>query len=263
MLTFTSAQLDAWLAAFVFPLTRILALVATAPVFSNVALPRRVRLGLGVALAVALAPLLPLLPAISPGSGIGLAVLAQQVLIGVAMGFVMRIVFAAIDVAGELIGLQMGLSFAVFFDPQTNSQTPVVAEFLGLLATLVFLALNGHLMLLAVLAKSFELMPISTTPFSAFGLEMLARWGATLFAAGVLLCLPLVAALLITNIALGVITRAAPQLNIFAVGFPVTLFVGFSVLLLTLPYMAPLFERFFESGFEVMGQVLQAGAAGR
>lgn len=263
MLTFTSAQLDAWLAAFIFPLARILALVATAPVFANVALPRRVRLGLGIAIAVALAPALPAPPAISPGSGIGLAVLAQQVLIGVAMGFVMRIVFAAIDVAGELIGLQMGLSFAVFYNPQSNSQSAAVAQFLGLLATLVFLSLNGHLMLLSLLAKSFVLMPISTTPFAAFGFEMLARWGATLFAAGVLLCLPLVAALLITNIALGVITRAAPQLNIFAVGFPVTMVMGFGVLLLTLPYMTPIFERFFENGLEVTAQVLRAGASVR
>lgn len=261
MLSITSAQLDAWLAAFMFPLMRILALVATAPVFNNVALPRRVRLGLGVALAAALVPVLPPLPSISPGSGIGLAVLAQQILIGTALGFVMRIVFSAIDVAGELIGLQMGLSFAVFYDPQSNAQSAAVAQFLGLLATLVFLALNGHLMLLSLLAQSFTLMPVSATPFAAFGFEMLVRWGATLFAAGVLLCLPIVAALLITNIALGVITRAAPQLNIFAVGFPVTTVVGFGVLLLALPYMAPIFERFFDSGLEVMTQLLRAGAA--
>lgn len=260
MITVTSAQLDAWLAAFFFPLARVLALLASAPVLNNVAVPQRVRLLAGLAIAAGLAPALPPLPAIAPGSGLGLAILAQQVLIGLAMGFTMRIVFSAIDVAGELVGLQMGLSFAVFYDPQNSGQTAVVAEFLGLLATLVFLAANGHLMVLSVLAQSFTLLPIGAEPFGAAGFAVLVRWGAVLFSAGVLLALPLIAALLITNIALGVLTRAAPTLNLFAVGFPVSLLVGFSVLLLALSYMAPVFQSLFERGLDQIGTVLGAAA---
>jgi flagellar biosynthetic protein FliR len=260
VLSVTAAQLDAWLGAFFFPLARILALLASAPVLNSIAVPQRVRLLAGLAITVGLAPALPPLPPVSPGSGLGLAILAQQVLIGLAMGFTMRVVFSAIDVAGELVGLQMGLSFAVFYDPQNTGQTAVVAEFLGLLATLVFLAVNGHLMVLAVLAQSFELLPIGAAPFAADGLAVLVRWGAVLFSAGVLLALPLIVALLITNIALGVLTRAAPTLNLFAVGFPVSLLVGFSVLLLALTYMAPVFQSLFERGLEQMGSVLAAGS---
>jgi len=260
MLSVTSAQLDAWLAAFFYPLARVLALLASSPVLNNVAVPRRVRLLIGLAVTVGLAPALPPLPAVAPGSGLGLAVLAQQVLIGLAMGFTLRIVFSAIDLAGELVGLQMGLSFAVFYDPQNAAQTAVVAEFLGLLAALVFLSVNGHLMILAVLAQSFTLLPIGADPFAAAGFATLARWGATLFSAGILLALPMIAALLITNIALGVLTRAAPTLNLFAVGFPVTLLVGFSVLLLSLSYMAPALQSLFERGLDQISTVLGAGA---
>lgn len=259
MLTLTAAQLDAWIAAVLYPAARVLALVATAPAFNNVAIPRRIRLLIGLAITVGLIPALPPLAAIQPGSGVGLAVLVQQMLIGATMGFAMRVAFAAIDVAGDLIGLQMGLSFAVFFDPQSTGQTAVVAEFVGLLAVLIFLALDGHLMLLDVLARSFTLLPVSVQPYPANGWEQLARWGAVLFASGMLLSLPIVATLLITNIALGVLTRAAPQLNLFAVGFPVTLLVGFTVLLLALPIAAPVMERLFSEALATTAQLIDLG----
>jgi flagellar biosynthetic protein FliR len=258
VLAFSDAQLDAWIAAILFPVARILGLVATAPAFNNAALPMRVKLALGLAIALALAPALPPHAPIAPASWSGLLVLAQQSLIGIALGFTMRIAFAAVDVAGELIGLQMGLSFAVFYDPQNAAQSSIVAELLGLLALLIFLALNGHLMMLALLAQSFTILPIGSEPFAAAGWGAVARWGATLFSAGVLLSLPLIAALLITNIALGILTKAAPQLNLFAVGFPVTIVAGFAVLALTMPYFAPSLERLFEQGFAAMDRVMSA-----
>ncbi len=260
MISVTSAQLDAWIAALIFPLARILALAATAPVFGNAGVPRRLRLLAGLAIGFAVIPALGPPPAIAPASGVGALVLAQQIAIGLAMGFAMRIVFAAVDVAGELIGLQMGLSFAVFFDPQSAGESTTLGEFLTLLATLIFLALNGHLMLLAGLSASFELLPIGTA-VSPPGFGLLVRWGATIFSAGVLLSLPLIAALLITNIALGVLTRAAPQLNLFAVGFPVTMTVGFAVLLLSLPLAASALERMFGAGLQAVGALVRAAAA--
>ena len=261
MISFTSAQLNSWLALFMFPLARILALLATAPVFNNAGLSMQIRLVVGLAISLALAPALPALPAISPGSWEGIVVLAQQILIGTVMGYTLRLVFSAVDVAGELIGLQMGLGFASFYDPQTASQTPVVSEFLGLLATLLFLALNGHLLTLSVLAESFTLLPITSTPFAAKGFVAVLSWAATLFSAGLLLALPLIAALLITNLALGVLSRIAPQLNIFAVGFPVTIVAGFVVLMLTLPYFSVALERLYDRGFLALSGVLGAGGA--
>jgi flagellar biosynthetic protein FliR len=257
MISISSAQLDTWLALFVFPLSRILGLLATAPVFNNAALPLRVRLIAGLAITLALVPALPPLPAIPASSWIGLAVLAEQLLIGVLLGFALRITFAAVDVAGELIGLQMGLSFATFFDPASGGQTPVVTEFLGLLTTLIFLSLNGHLLALTALAESFTLLPISTTPIHAVAFSSLMAWSTILFSTGLLLALPLITALLVANIALGVLARIAQQLNLFAVGFPVTLSLGFLVLMLSLPYIGAAMEGLFTSGFGAMALIMR------
>lgn len=262
MISVSSAQLDSWLALFIFPLARILALLATAPIFSNAALPVRVRLIAGFAVTLAMAPALPPMPAIPASSWIGLVVLAEQILIGTLLGFTLRITFAAVDVAGELIGLQMGLGFATFFDPNSGGQTPVIAEFVGLLTMLIFLSLNGHLLALSVLAESFTLLPVSTTPIQAAAFASFAGWSATLFSTGLLLALPLITALLIANIALGVLARIAQQLNLFAVGFPVTLALGFLVLMLSLPYIGAAMEGLFSQGFQAMGTVMRA-ASGR
>lgn len=258
MISVTAAQLDAWLALFVFPLARVLGVMASAPVFNNVGTPMRVRLMIGLAIAFALTPNLPPMPAVPAGSWIGLAVIAEQMLIGLLMGFALRLAFITVDVAGELIGLQMGLSFAVFYDPQNAGQTPVLSEFIGLLATLIFLAMNGHLMVIQALAESFALLPVSVTPPQAAGIAVLLRWSGVIFASGLLLALPLIAALLIANIALGVLSRVAPQLNLFAVGFPVTLAVGFLVLMFSLPYVGAAMEHLFHQGFRAMHQILQA-----
>jgi len=260
MLSVTAAQLDAWLAATLFPLARIFGLIAAAPVFNNAALPIRVRLVVGLAITLAIAPALPPFPQVAPASWAGLAIFVQQGLIGIALGFTMRIVFAGIDLAGELIGLQMGLGFAIFYDPQNAGQSPIVAELTGLLALLIFLALNGHLAMLALLAESFTVLPIGSASFPAAGWETLLRWGATIFSVGVLLALPIVRALLVANIALGVLTKVAPTLNLFAVGFPVTLMAGFAMLALSMPYFAPTLENLFEQGYGAVSAVMRAAA---
>jgi flagellar biosynthetic protein FliR len=261
MISITSAQLDAWINAFVFPLARILALFTSAPIFGNPALPARIRLVAGLVVAFALVPVLPPMPNAPAGSWLGLVILAQQILIGLLLGFSLRIAFAAVDVAGELIGMQMSLSFAVFYDPQNAGQTPVIAEFLGLLTMLVFLAMNGHLLTLEVLAESFRLLPVAAAPFSAQGFTALLTWAAVLFSAGLLLALPLITALLIANLAMGVLARVAPQLNIFAVGFPVTLAAGFAVLLFSMPYFGAALEKLFDQAFRALAQMLRAAGA--
>lgn len=257
MISVTSAQLSAWLAAFIWPFFRILALVSSAPILGNPSIPARVKIGLSFAITVVLAPVLGPVPAVEPGSAIGLLILAQQIVIGVAMGFAMRIVFSAVEMAGQVAGMQMGLGFATFFDPQNAAQTPVVGQFLGLIATLVFLALNGHLLLIEVLAQSFQALPVAVPPYSAVGWRTLVGWGGEVFLAGLLLSLPVMAALLITNLALGIMTRAAPQLNIFSVGFPITLAAGFLVLAVALGYFAPLFDRLLHDGLQMTLQILR------
>ncbi|MBC7207000.1 MAG: flagellar biosynthetic protein FliR [Methyloversatilis sp.] len=254
MINLSAAQLDLWMAGFLFPLARILGLIATAPILNNRAIPARIRMGFGAAMTLALIPALP--PSgLVVGSWPGLLALLQQMLIGIALGFSMRVVFTAIDLAGELIGLQMGLGFAMFYDPDNAAQSPVISEFLGLLAMLVFLSINGHLMLLAVIGNSFEWWPVGADLFPANGWMAIARWGSTIFSAGVMLALPVIAALLVVNIALAILTRAAPTLNLFAIGFPVTLIAGFVMLLLSMPFFAPALQQLFDYGLRTVAQL--------
>jgi flagellar biosynthetic protein FliR len=239
--------------AFFFPLARILALLGSAPPFNNPAMTTRVRLAFGLAvITIGIAPALPPMPAIDPASATGLLLLAQQMLIGFAMGFAMRLVFSAVDMAGSLISLQMGLGFASSYDPQTAGQTGVVSEFLGLLALLVFMAINGHLMIIATLTHSFTVIPVSGAGLAANSWWTLARSAAIIFSSGLLLALPVVVALLITNLALAVLSRAAPQLNLMAIGFPLTIALGFAGLIFGLSYMGPPLQQLFEYGLESM-----------
>lgn len=244
MLTVTSAQLTGWIASLVWPFARILALIASAPVTGNAQFPRPAKIGLAVLLTVLVAPLAPPAVPIDPASGAGVLLLLRETLIGLAMGLTMRVIFAGIGMAGDLIGLQMGLGFAQFYDTQSNAQMPVVGQFLGLLATLIFLSLNGHLMLIATLVESFQHAPASGSTLAANAL-MFAHWGGAIMRTALWLSLPLIAVLLVTNIALAVLSRAASQLNIFAIGFPVTLGIGFIALLVGLPAMAPALEKLF------------------
>lgn len=255
MISITSIQLNAWMAAFFFPFFRILALITSAPILGARGVPIRVKVGFAFVVTVVVAPTLGTVPQVDPGSALGLMILAQQVTIGLAMGLVMRAVFSAVDMAGSLIGMQMGLGFATFFDPQNSTQTPVVGSFLGTLAILVFLSLNGHSLMIEVVVESFREMPVLTQPMVAAGLKVLVSWGKSIFLGGVLLALPVIAALLITNISIGIMTRAAPQLNIFAVGFPITLMAGFVVLSVSLPYFIPLLDRYFHDAAQVMLQI--------
>lgn len=252
MINIDYVQIDAWIAAFIFPLARILAFIAAAPLWSTAGIPRRTRLILGIAITVAIAPSLPNMPSVQPASLTGLWIMLQQMLIGIGMGFAARIVFAAFDLAGEFIGAQMGLGFATFYDPLSSSQTPVIAEFYGLIALLLFLSMNGHLLYFATLAQSFSAMPVGTTPLSSASWLNLAELGSKIFSAGLLLALPVVVALMITNVALAVLTRAAPQLNIFALGFPLTLLGGFVAIAISMNYLATPLQAIFEFAMSAM-----------
>lgn len=252
MISLSTAEINAWVVAFFFPLARILAVFAAAPPFDHPALSTRVRLLLGLAISMAIVPVLPGAPPLDPASGTGLLILAQQLLVGFAMGFAIRLVFTAVDMAGHLISLQMGLGFATSYDPQTAGQTAVISEFMVLLALLVFLAINGHLMVVATLAHSFTVLPIGTQGFAADSWVKLANAGAIIFSSGLLLALPIIVALMISNLALTTLSRAAPQLNLMAIGFPLTIALGFAALMVSLSYLGAPLQQLFEYGLESM-----------
>lgn len=251
MINITSTQLDAWLATFIFPLMRILAMIASSPIFGNKQVPARVKIGFSVLLTFIIAPTLGEMPPVAIGSAQGLLIIVQQIIIGVAMGFTIRLIFSAVEMAGELAGLQMGLGFASFYDPVNATHSAIIAQWLGMIAALAFLSMNGHLFMLSGLAESFRTLPVGSM-MSNQGLYGMAVWGGSIFAFALQISLPILAALLITNIALGILTRAAPQLNLFAVGFPITLAIGFFVLTLSLPYFSPLLDRLTQEGLGTM-----------
>ncbi|WP_431099712.1 flagellar biosynthetic protein FliR [Roseateles noduli] len=238
MISFSEAQLLAWINPILWPFIRTLALFAGMPVFSQRQVPARVRIGLALFIAVAAQPSLPAMPVIPLDSLPQLlTVTAQQLLIGLSMGFAVRVVFAALEFAGELIGLQMGLNFAGFFDPSTGSQGTSTSRFLGSMVAFLFVAINGHLMLINSLVESFQAFPVGEEPFRFLRIAQPQVWGAEIFRMGLWIALPLITMLMFVNLVLGIISRVAPQLNVFSVGFPLTVSIGLVGLVATLPLM--------------------------
>lgn len=256
MISFTYAELSTFLASFIWPLSRILAFISSAPILSHRSIPTQVKIGFALLLTLIVVPTLQSLPSVDPGSEMGFLILMQQVVIGLAMGFAMRVIFVAIEMAGEIIGLQMGLGFALFFDPQNSGQVQLIGRFLGLIALLVFLAIDGHLQMIAILAQSFSILPIGIAGMPSLSFSVLANWGSEIFLLGMKLSLPILTTLLIANLALGILTRAAPQLNIFAVGFPLTLAIGLAMMSLVLPYYLPILEHMFQNGLRIMLDII-------
>lgn len=250
MLVVTAAELNTWLTAFMWPLMRIGAMLSAAPVFGARMVPVKVRVSLALVLALAMAPLVSAdMPSVEPFSGEGLLISVQQVVIGLAMGFTLQLVFSAIVMAAQSIAMSMGLGFATAVDPQNGVQVPVLAQYYLTLATLIFLALNGHLLILQLLVDSFETLPVGAGGLTQADFGALAAWGSRMFAGAVLIALTAMASLLLINLAFGVMSRAAPQLNIFGVGFPVMMGTGFIVIMLSLPGITPHVTSLVNDGF--------------
>ena len=223
-------QLEGWVAQGFFPFARIGACLMVAPMFGARFVPARTRVLLAAAITALVIPLVPA-PTIAPFSAQGFVVVAQQLLIGVAMGFALQVIFDSLGLAGQLLANSMGLSFAFNVDPLRGSSTAALGQLYIILATLTFLALGGHLALLEVLVNGFTTLPVGTAGLGREGLWSMVLWGGQLFAGALMIALPGVTALLIVNLAFGVVSRAAPTLNLFAVGFPISLVIGLLVVL--------------------------------
>ena len=237
MISFTEAQILAWITPLLWPFLRALALFSSLPLLGTRVVPVRVRVALAALVALAAQASLPPMPAVALDSAQAFMLVLQQLLIGVSLGFAVRLVFAAIELAGEIVGLQMGLNFAGFFDPVTASQTTATSRFFGAIVGWLFIVINGHLLIIAALVNSFNAFPVSGEPFAFLRQALPHEWGAMIFSTGLWIALPMVAMLTFVNLMLGVISRVAAQINVFAIGFPITLGVGLVGILLTLPLM--------------------------
>ncbi len=258
-MTISGAEITAWVGSILWPLFRIGAMVMAAPVFGAQAVPARVRVVLALAITAVTVPLLPPMPAVEVFSPPAVLIVVQQVLIGAAMGFAVQMVFSAVITGGQVVAMQMALGFSLMIDPQNGAQTPVLSQLYVMLVILVYLAVDGHLVLIDVLVQSFRVLPVAPEGLAPGDLWRLVEWGAFIFSGAVGIALPAIASLLVVNFAFGIMTRAAPQLNIFAVGFPLTMMLGFAVILATLPGVAPRAVAMFQGVFGLLRTMGQAG----
>ncbi|MNP18932.1 Flagellar biosynthetic protein FliR [compost metagenome] len=201
----------------------------TMPIIGTQLVPTRVRLYLALAICVVLVPSLPPMPQVDALSARALLLIGWEILIGAMLGFVLQLLFHAFVVAGQIISMQMGLGFASMVDPTNGVSVPVLGQFFTMLVTLLFLAMNGHLVVFEVIAESFVTLPVGEGLSGNHLWEVAGKLGWVL-GAGLLLALPAITALLVVNLAFGAMTRAAPQLNIFSIGFPLTLVMGLVIL---------------------------------
>ncbi|MGN2254666.1 flagellar biosynthetic protein FliR [Frateuria sp. GZRe12] len=254
MTTVDLAQLENWLGGLLWALGRVGGLCLIAPVLGSGVIPARIRVGLVVMLTLVLAPLAP--AAVDPLSAAGVATMVSQILIGASVGFVLKLVFEAVAFGGELVGQGMSLGFAEVVNPGGGGSTPVLSQFYMVLVTLLFLALNGHLRLIQLLADSFQTLPPGPVAINAEGLHAVVLFGTHLFAGAVRVALPAVTALLVVNIGFAAISRAAPSMNLFAVGFPITLCLGSIALWLGLRALPGAFETLQDSAWSLMQQLV-------
>jgi len=253
MIGLSEAQLAAWISPIFWPFIRVLGVFTAAPVFSSRMFPVRARVALAFLVALASAASLPQSDIIGFNDPRAAGVLMQQVGVGLCIGFAVRLVFAAVELAGEVVSFQMGLNFASFFDPAMANQSSAVAIFFSQMTSLLFVVMNGHLMVLMAVNRSFQAFPIDQNFLQALGRMKLYTLGSELFASALWIALPMVGLLMFTNLALGIMSRVAPQLNIFAIGFPITLLVGLVGIAFTLPMLDQPFIALMGRVIEIFG----------
>lgn len=248
------AQLPVWLGGLMWAMGRVAGLFLMAPVFGASVLPARIRVALILLLTMVLAPLAP--ARIDPMTADGMATMAGQVLIGAAVGFVLRLTFEAVAFGGQLVAQSMSLGFAEVVNPQGGGSSPVLNQFYLLLVTLLFLAMDGHLRLIALLADSFTSLPPGTDAITSNGLHAVVAFGSQLFSGAVRVALPAMTALLVVNMGFAAISRAAPSMNLFAVGFPITICLGFIALWLALRSLPGAFASLQDSAWSLMHELI-------
>lgn len=259
MLQVTSLQLEMWLSLFLWPFVRITGLIAAAPIFSHSSIPMQLKIGLCVLLTVIIGPTLPPLPDVPILSWNSVAIMVEQIMVGLAIGMVMQIVFSIAQAAGDFIGLQMGLGFAAFFSPDTGANTMILARILYIISLLLFLAVDGHLALIDILSRSFLTIPIAAFSLNTEGFLGLVLFAGTIFKLGLLLALPVLGVLLVINLSMGILNRSAPQFTVFSVGFPISLTVGLMLFAVSMTEIESFLTGLFRMGFEFVQMMLTQG----
>lgn len=244
--------------AILWAMLRVSGVVIIAPILGAVFVPARVRILLAACLAVAMLPVVGELPAYSPLSVAGILAVTRELVIGLAMGFALKLVVEAAVFAGQVVSMGMGLSFATVVDPQAGS-VPLLGRFYIIVATLLLLAADAHLALIRLVAESYSLLPVGQASLAPGSARELVDFAGIIFTGALQLALPAVVAILMVNVAFGVISRAAPTLNLFAVGFPITLLVGFLVLMVGVRSHGPVWTAQFNEGLLMVARLVGGG----
>jgi flagellar biosynthetic protein FliR len=252
----SDAQIQTWIQMMVWPMVRISGLMMAAPLFGDGVASARLRLMLALSMTVLIAPLLPQPAPLTSFSAEWWLRIAAELTLGVIMGFVLKIVFEAVVLGGEYVGNGMGIGFAQLADPLHGAAAPVIGQFLQIVAILLFLAFGGHLRLLQALADSFHTMPVANVAVSTRTAYALAELGSELFSGAIAVALPTVAALLLVNIAFGVMSRSAPTLNALSVGFPLSIVCGLVLLRVNLPQLSSVFSGQLDRAFAVLSSLI-------
>ena len=255
-LVLSEQQLMQFIGQYLWPMLRIGGLFLAMPVIGAQTVTARVRIVLTAFVTLLVAPLLPPPPDIDLVSIQAMAIVARELLIGIAMGFMLQVFLHIFILAGELMAMKMGLGFAAMNDPSTGVSTTVLSQFYLLLATLLFLSYNGHLIIIGMLVDSFQSLPIGGGGLGSGAFATIAGMGTWLFSAALVITLPVFTAVIVINMAFGAMNRSAPQMNVFTVGFPMTLIFGILVMWFALPALLPVFEVFTQEAFELVRLVI-------
>lgn len=254
---FTEQEILDKIALFFWPMVRISALFMAIPVFSARSAPVKVRVIMSFFTTLIVMPFLPALPNVELMSYYGILVTIQQMTIGLVTAFILQMVFSVMLVAGQSIAYSMGLGFASMVDPASGVQVPVVAQIFVVSASLFFISVNGHLLAVELLIQSFTTLPIGLIGLTMADLWAVIIWSAEMFAGGVLLALPIMSTILFINVSFGVASKAAPQLQIFGVGFPITIMLGLVLIWIMIPNIINGFSLILSDGFQLVKQILR------
>ena len=241
-----SAEITAWLGQYLWPLFRCAAAFWFMPMFGGSGIPKHARLALVTSLAFLIAPTIPAINPVDPLSPQAILITLEQIAIGLAFSLILQLLFNVFTLAGQITSMQMGLSMAVMNDPANGTSLAVLGKWLQIMAFLLFLSMDGHLVIIRVLADSFITMPIGGHP-DPRDFTDLALLGGWMFSGALLIALPAIFSMLLVNLCFGVMSRAAPQLNIFALGFPMTMLFGMFTLYLIMMNLPSVFTELTES----------------
>lgn len=256
-MNFTEDQLLGYLAAFIWPFFRISSMFISIPVFSVRSVPAKLRVMLSLLITLVISPTLPAMPEIALFSFEGWMITIQQIALGLSTGFILQMVFSIMLFAGQSIAYSMGLGFASMVDPTTGVQVPVIAQLFVISSSLLFLGLNGHLLLIEMLVQSFTSLPVAGHGMDKLDLWMVVSWSSQIFAGGLLLAMPVITTLLFVNISFGIASKAAPQLQLFGVGFPITILLGMVLIWISLDGMLEGFDEILQQSYGYISHLLR------